>query len=71
MESEINAAKCGTYVIKRQRPAIVGEVDGLEIDEVEIAAETGVRAVRDAVLLVQEFHRVDVVIVRVVDLNQK
>ena len=45
------------------------EVDGLEIDEVEIAAEAGVRAVRDAVLLVQEFHRVDIVIIRVVDLN--
>ena len=56
IESERNAAKCGTYIIKWQRPSIVWEVDGLEIDEVEIAAEAGVGAIRDPVLLVQEFH---------------
>ena len=56
-----------SYIVEWRGGRILREVDGLEVDEVEVAAQAGVGAVRLAALGVRERDRVDVVVAGVVD----
>ena len=62
---------CGeTHVVERRRGWVLGEVDGLEVDDVEVVGEAGEGSV-DLTSGVAELHAVDVVVDSVVNHDSK